>query len=44
MSASSGQFKKFIVETDASDYAIGGVLSQEIEDQLKPIAYYSRKL
>ena len=35
--------KKIIVETDASDYALGGVLLQEIADQLKPIAYYSRK-
>ena len=34
----------FIVESDASDFAIGGVLSQYYEDTLRPIAYYSRKL
>ena len=37
--------KKFIVETDASGYAIGGVLLQEgTDDQLHPIGYYSRSL
>ena len=36
--------KPFIVEADASDYAIGGILSQEWDGKLHPIAYYSRKL
>ncbi|SAL94817.1 hypothetical protein, partial, partial [Absidia glauca] len=37
--------KPFILETDASDYAIGAVLSQKsADDQLHPIAYFSRKL
>ena len=35
---------KFIVETDASDFAIGCVLSQYIDGVLHPIAFYSRKL
>jgi hypothetical protein len=33
-----------IVETDASDFALGAVLSQkEDDDMLHPIAYHSRK-
>jgi RNase H-like domain found in reverse transcriptase/Reverse transcriptase (RNA-dependent DNA polymerase)/Integrase zinc binding domain/Chromo (CHRromatin Organisation MOdifier) domain/Domain of unknown function (DUF4939)/Retroviral aspartyl protease/Integrase core domain len=36
--------RPFIVETDASDFAIGGVLSQSYDGLLHPIAYYSRKL
>ncbi|CAO3619736.1 unnamed protein product [Cunninghamella blakesleeana] len=37
--------KSFILETDASDFAIGAVLSQYCEDNLlHPVAYYSRKL
>ena len=36
--------KPFIVETDASDFAIGGILSQEFNGQIHPIAYYSCKL
>ncbi|KAI3655287.1 hypothetical protein MP638_001659, partial [Amoeboaphelidium occidentale] len=37
--------KPFIVETDSSDYGIGGVLSQ-FDDQkvLRPVAFYSRQL
>ena len=37
---------KFVVETDASDFAIGCVLSQFFGDDslLHPIAYYSKKL
>ena len=37
--------KETVVETDASDYALGGVISQKGEDgKLHPIAFYSRKL
>jgi hypothetical protein len=32
-----------IVETDASDFAIGAVLSQK-EDRVQPVALYSRKM
>jgi hypothetical protein len=34
----------FILHTDASGYAISGVLQQEQADGLHPIAFYSRKL
>ena len=35
----------FIVETDASDYAIGGVLSQSLEgNEQRPVAFYSRQM
>jgi hypothetical protein len=33
-----------IIECDASDFAIGGILSQEVERCLHPIAYHSRKM
>ena len=33
-----------VLETDASDYAIAGVLSQEVDKELQPIAFFSRKL
>lgn len=37
--------KSFVVETDASDYAIGAVLSQYDGDkQLYPIAFFSRQM
>lgn len=37
--------KQFILETDASDYALGAVLSQKFEDNKEhPIAYASRTL
>ena len=37
--------KPFIVETDASKYSIGGVISQRTEDgKLHPISYYSLAL
>ena len=36
--------RPFILEADASDFAIAGVLSQEVDGALKPIAFYSRKL
>ncbi|SPC66394.1 related to pol protein [Ustilago sp. UG-2017b] len=32
------------VETDASDFAIAGVLKQEHEQRWHPVAYYSRKM
>ena len=35
---------KFRIETDASDYTIGGVLSQEQEGKWKPIAFLSRMM
>ena len=36
--------RPFVVETDASDYAVGGVLSQMDDDQnLRPVAFYSRQ-
>ena len=36
--------KKFILDTDASAYGIGGVLSQLIDGQERVIGYYSRVL
>ena len=33
-----------ILETDASDYAIAAILSQESDDGIHPIAYHSRTL
>ncbi len=37
--------KQFILETDASDFALGGVLSQKDEEgNLRPVAFHSRKL
>ncbi|SPC62935.1 related to Gag-pol polyprotein [Ustilago sp. UG-2017b] len=32
------------LETDASDFAIAGVLKQEHEQRWRPVAYYSRKM
>ena len=36
--------RKVIIETDASDYAIGVCLTQEIEGKRHPVAYFSRKM
>ena len=33
-----------ILETDASDYAIAGVLSQKHEDGVHPVGFFLRKL
>jgi hypothetical protein len=33
-----------IMETDASDFAIGGILSKQREGCLHPVAFYSRKM
>jgi RNase H-like domain found in reverse transcriptase/Integrase zinc binding domain len=38
------QNKAFTVTTDASDFGIGGVLEEEFDDGVHPIAYVSRKL
>ena len=36
--------KPFTIRTDASDYGISGVLLQNVDGQLRPCAYISRKL
>ena len=36
--------KEFIICTDASDIGIGGVLCQEVNNSLMPVAYMSKKL
>ena len=36
--------KPFILEADASDFALGGILSQEYDGIWRPVAFYSRKL
>ena len=37
--------KKIRIEVDASDYAMGGVLSMECEDRLwRPVAFLSKSL
>ena len=37
--------RPYVLEVDASDYAVGGVLSQEdAEGNLRPVAFFSRKL
>jgi len=36
--------RQIVVETDASDFAISAVLSQVMNGQLHPIAFYSRKM
>jgi hypothetical protein len=34
----------FTMQTDASNFALGGVLLQEFQGQLHPVAFHSRKL
>ena len=34
----------FFIETDASNVAIGGVLSQDQGNELQTVTYYSKKL
>ena len=37
--------KQYVLETDACDYAVGGVLSQEdAKGDLRPVAFFTRKL
>jgi len=36
--------KQFIAETDASNYAVGAILSQEFDGKLHPIAFLSKSL
>jgi hypothetical protein len=36
--------QKFILETDASRYALGAVISQEFKDSVHPIAFHSQSL
>jgi len=36
--------KQFVMETDASGYALGVVIAQEFEDGIYPIAFHSRSL
>jgi len=36
--------RKTVVETDASDFALGYVLSQYLGRRLHPVAFHSRKL
>src|SRR5207344_467622 len=33
-----------VVECDASDFAIGTILSQKVNDKWHPVAFYSRKM
>ncbi len=42
--ASPDPTRKFIVTTDASDFAIGAALSQQFDSGERPIAFYSKKL
>lgn len=37
-------YKTFYVNTDASNIAIDGTLLQEYDEQLLPIAYFSKSL
>jgi len=42
--ASPDPTRKFIITTDASDFAIGAALSQHFDDGERPIAFHSKKL
>ncbi|SCZ91572.1 BZ3500_MvSof-1268-A1-R1_Chr1-2g01497 [Microbotryum saponariae] len=33
-----------VIESDASDYAISAILSQSVDSQLRPVAFFSRKM
>ena len=33
-----------VIECDASDFAIGAIVSQEVEGRLHPVAFHSRKM
>ena len=35
--------KLYILETDASDYAMGNILGQKINEKLHPVIFYFRK-
>ena len=35
--------KLYILETDASDYAMEGILKQKINEKFHPVVFYSRK-
>jgi hypothetical protein len=38
-------YKPYVLEVDSSDYAVGGVLSQQNSaGELRPVAFFSRKL
>ena len=36
--------KKFILETDASGYALGAVIAQQFDNGIHPIGFYSQSL
>ena len=36
--------KEFVLETDASNYGIGAILSQKVDKKLRPVAFYSKHL
>ena len=40
----ANHYDKFHLKTDASEYAIGAILSQQQENKWKPIAYLSKSL
>ena len=41
----SDPYKPYVLEVDASDYAVGGVLSKhDSQGNLRPVAFFSRKL
>ena len=40
---SSDSEKSYILETDVSDYAMGGILEQKINEKFHPVIFYFRK-